>query len=178
MSQEQKGDDAQKFNVRLEKASDVPAIRSVVLDAFDQPGEADLVDRLRDRDQVQLSLVAEQASDGQLLGHVMVSPVSIDGIEGRFGGVAPVSVKKDSQKRGIGSALMRAAIEQSRGLGLSALVLLGDPAYYRRFGFVSSHLANEYGADDAFMHFELASGTLDGAKGAMVRYASAFAEMT
>jgi len=80
-----------------------------------------------------LSLVAEL--DGRVVGHVAVSPVTIsDGSAGWFG-LGPISVAPALQRQGIGSALMREAIGRLRALGASGCFLVGNPAYYERFGF-------------------------------------------
>jgi len=87
---------------------------------------------LRDSGDLSLSLVTE---DDGLIGHVAFSPVSItDGSEGWFG-LGPLAVLPDRQGEGIGAALVRQSLMQLQALGASGCVVLGDPAYYRRFGF-------------------------------------------
>ena len=124
--------------VRREALSDVVAIRAVTIAAFlDAPHAAHteqfIVDALRDAGALSISLVAEQA--GEVVGHVAVSPVSLSDGSMDWYGLGPISVKPELQRRGIGSLLMRAVLEQLRERGAGGCVLVGDPAYYSRFGF-------------------------------------------
>lgn len=126
--------------IRPEMAGDAPAIRAVTAAAFrDAPHssgtEAAIVDALRDTGALTLSLVAER--QGRIAGHVAFSPVTINRQAGRWFGLGPVSVEPAEQRRGIGKALIRDGLERLRDAGAEGCVVLGDPAYYRRFGFVS-----------------------------------------
>lgn len=96
-------------------------------------GEVQIVDGLRAAGDLALSLVAE---DGErIIGHVAVSPVTIsDGSEGWYG-LGPISVLPSHQREGVGLRLMQRAIADMRMKGARGLVLLGEPAYYKRFGF-------------------------------------------
>jgi len=95
--------------------------------------EQHIVNALRGAGKLAVSLVAE--ADGAVIGHVAISPVSIsDGTSGWFG-LGPISVLPQHQRRGIGSQLMREALRLLRGRGAAGCVVLGDPAYYSRFGF-------------------------------------------
>ncbi len=124
--------------IRDERPEDEAAIRALIRAAFAKArhaagNEQDIVEALRSAGQLSVSLVAEV--DGQIVGHVAVSPVGIeDGSKGWFG-LGPIAVEPSLQGRGIGSALMGSSIERLRALGASGCVLLGDPNYYRRFGF-------------------------------------------
>ena len=102
--------------------------------AFGWLEEADLVHRLRAAGALAHSLVAEQ--DGALLGHVALSPVSVQGafMPGVLG-LAPLAVHPDHQRQGTGSALVEAAIAAAKADGAKLIVVLGEPDYYRRFGF-------------------------------------------
>jgi putative acetyltransferase len=116
--------------IRDERPEDGTAIRAVVEAAFGQPLEADLVDRLReDRDSV-ISLVADDG--GVLVGHVMFSRMNAPF---RALGMAPVSVAPQRQRSGIGGRLIREGLDRARRNGWQAVIVLGDPDYYRRFGF-------------------------------------------
>lgn len=130
------------MTIRDETATDVSAIARVEWAAFEHdphrplgtaPTEHLIVDALRTAAALTVSLVAED--DGETVGHIACSPVRIDGRVGRWYGVGPVAVRPDRQRHGIGSALVVAAIERLRGLGAGGAVLLGDPAFYQRFGF-------------------------------------------
>lgn len=124
--------------VREESPADVAAIHAVTVAAFLNAPHTDhreqfIVGALRKAGVLSVSLVAEQA--GRVVGHVAVSPVSIsDGSSGWYG-LGPISVVPELQGRGIGSLLMEAALRLLREKGAAGCVLLGDPAYYARFGF-------------------------------------------
>ena len=161
--------------IRSEADEDHRTIFDVVGSAFGDPTEAKLVELIRSRNEAIISLVAE--IDGSIVGHVLVSPIEIvPKFNGRLGGVAPLSVLPSFQKQGIGTLLMKAMMSQSPSMGLNALFLLGDPAYYSRFGFITSHLQNEYGETEAFMHLEIQKGCLGDTIG-LAKYVSAFSEV-
>lgn len=104
--------------------------------AFGRPNEAQLVERIRASDHYvrELSLVAEQ--DGAIVGHVMFSHVVLEGDEERpVLALAPVSVAPAHQRQGIGSALVRMGLEKADARREPLVTVLGDPAYYARFGF-------------------------------------------
>lgn len=92
-----------------------------------------IVDALRKAGALAISLVAEQK--GEVLGHVALSPVSVsDGSAGWYG-LGPISVKPELQRQGIGTLLMQTALRLLQERGAAGCVLVGDPAYYSRFGF-------------------------------------------
>eukprot|EP00656_Telonema_subtile_P055461 TRINITY_DN858_c0_g1_i1.p1 TRINITY_DN858_c0_g1~~TRINITY_DN858_c0_g1_i1.p1 ORF type:complete len:172 (+),score=29.06 TRINITY_DN858_c0_g1_i1:42-557(+) len=164
--------------VRAANPADAAQIQSVVQGAFKlqgETGEAALVTALSaDEDPRLINLVAVL---GELIvGHVMASATSLDPEASpslSVLGVAPVSVALEYQGQGIGSALMRALILRAREAGADSMVVLGSPEYYGRFGFVASHLGNEYGAGPAFQHIELMEGCLAGVVGTC-KYHEAF----
>ena len=91
-------------------------------------------------------------------------------------GLGPVGVLPAFQGMGIGSRLIRQGLEDCQSVGYDAVVVLGHPNYYPRFGFrpaSSFHLDNEYNADEAFMVMELKPGALTGVSG-LVKYALEF----
>ena len=138
--------------VRAAVAADATAIRSVLLAAFPTPLEADLVEALvRDGD-VTASLVAEDA--GALVGHILTSRMAVEADERRLRGVglAPLAVLPERQREGIGGGLVRAAIESARADGEDIVFLVGDPEYYRRFGF-SAEAAAPFASPFAGPHF-------------------------
>lgn len=116
--------------IRDEQPGDAHAIRAVVEAAFSQPLEADLVDRLRGDGDVAISLVA--TDDSGVVGHILLSKMTAPF---RALGLAPVSVRPDRQGTGIGSQLIRAGLERAKEGGWQAVFVLGEPAYYTRFGF-------------------------------------------
>ncbi len=163
--------------VRLEGVADHRAVRRIHEDAFGQPSEASLVDALRGAAQPALSLVA--LVDDAIAGHVFLSGVHIDKqkAERKFAGLAPIGVAPALQKRDIGGALMREAIARAPSFGWSAIFLLGDPAYYSRFGFTFAgplglHYESE-ACDSGFQVLELQDGALENC-GGLVHYHAAF----
>lgn len=124
--------------LRAEGPNDIAAIHELTASAFlhaahTQHTEQFIVDALRRAGALSVSLVAEE--QGELVGHVAVSPVVIsDGTLDWFG-LGPISVSPGHQRRGIGAQLMNAALAALRNAGAAGCVLLGDPAYYSRFGF-------------------------------------------
>jgi putative acetyltransferase len=163
--------------IRPERPEDARAVWTVHEAAFGQADEARLVARLRQEARPCVSLVAECAA--QVIGHVFFSPVAIEGA--RAGGLAPVGVLPAEQGRGAGGALVRAGLEASRALGWELVFVLGDPAYYGRFGFA---LAAPHGLhyeshdfDRAFQVQELTAGALARCRG-WVHYLPAFSELT
>jgi len=145
--------------------------------AFGRPDEARLVARLRQEARPLVSLVAEAGA--RVIGHVTFSPVTLEdgGASPLAGGLGPVGVLPEAQGEGAGSALIRAGLAACRALGWRLLFVLGDPAYYARFGFVLAaphglHYAS-HDFDAAFQVQALVPGALAGARG-WVRYHAAF----
>lgn len=103
---------------------------------FSDGDEARVVDALREAGALTVSLVAI-SGDGELVGHVAFSPVRIDGQSRGWYGLGPVSVAPRMQRKGVGSALIISGLDRLRALMAAGCVLLGNPGYYRRFGFLS-----------------------------------------
>lgn len=167
------------MQIRPEQPADRPAIHALNASAFDTAAEADLVDALRERAHPIVSLVADD--DGEVVGHILFSPVSLSGFPGaRIMGLAPMAVTPDKQRSGIGSALVRAGLEQCRRLGFGAVVVLGHPDYYPRFGFRPASefdIECEYDVPEGvFMALELEPGYLRSRSG-MIQYHDAFADV-
>lgn len=166
-----------ELTLREEGAGDAAAIGRVLEAAFGGPLEVELVEDLRASKELKLSLVAERA--GTLVGHVALSAVTTPDCETsvRGLGLAPLAVAPGEQRRGVGAALVRRALELARADGAAFVVLLGDPAYYERFGFApasSSGLRCVYDAPpEAFQVLELSPGALRGLHG-RVLYAPPF----
>lgn len=165
--------------IRAEKAGDRDAVYAVNVSAFETPSEAKLVDTLREQAQPVVSLVAED--NGEVIGHIMFSPVSLSGYPNlKVMGLAPMAVAPRQQRRGIGSTLVRAGLDQCRQLGFAAVVVLGHPEYYSRFGFST---ASQFGIDceyevpdEVFMALELEPDALSGKTG-RVKYHAAFSNI-
>lgn len=163
--------------IRPEEPADIPAIRRVNELAFGQPGEANLVDSLRHAGALTLSLVAVDGAE--IVGHIAFSPVTIaaDGTTTVALGLAPMAVLPARQKSGIGSRLITDALALCGKTEYGLAVVLGDPAYYQRFGFVTSKphgIAWEHEVPaEVFMVRELRDGALDGVSGT-VKYRPEF----
>ncbi len=167
-----------EIRIREERPSDIPAIRDLNQRAFDGNEEATIVDALRSTGAASASLVA--VKDDRVVGHILFSPVSIETPSVTAGaiGLAPLAVLPEFQGKGIGSLLVREGLEKLRRAGHAAVVLVGHPAYYPRFGFVP---ARQYGlrcefdcSAEAFMALELHPGSLSGLDGGVVRYRREF----
>jgi putative acetyltransferase len=128
--------------IRLEAADDQEGIRAVELAAFPGPEEAGIVDRVRlEAPAGWQSLVAVDA-DGRIVGHLLMTPCPVLADEGSVAGevlsLGPMAVEPGVQRQGIGSALMGAAMSLAVARAVPAVVLLGHPSYYPRFGFTSA----------------------------------------
>lgn len=166
--------------IREEQPEDVAAIRAVNEEAFGQPAEARLVDKLRRACDGLLSLVA--VDGGAVVGHILFSPVTIDAHPSLAGGMglAPMAVLPACQRRGIGSSLVRAGLARLRSRSCPFVIVLGHPAYYPRFGFEP---ASRYGLrsqwdgvpDEAFMVLVFDEPALENVSG-VARYRTEFDE--
>jgi predicted N-acetyltransferase YhbS len=126
------------MKIRFEEATDAGSIRTVIREAFAQAihrigTEPLIVDKLRESGALTVSLVAVEGA--RIIGHVAVSPVVAPKASGTWFGLGPVSVHPSCQGQGVGSALINEALEHLRLSGASGCVVLGEPEYYRRFGF-------------------------------------------
>lgn len=165
------------MRVRPERAADRERIFALQAAAFGRPDEAELVEALRASAQPRLSLVAEV--EGEPVGHVCFSPAAIEGPPSgpACAALAPVGVLPQHRRRGVASALIRAGLARGSGLGWQAVFLVGDPAFYARFGFALAaphglHYAGE-AFDPVFQVLELRPGALRGCRG-RVRFHEAF----
>jgi putative acetyltransferase len=162
--------------VRQEHPGDESGVRRVNELAFGRDAEARLVDALREVPGA-FSLVA--VTDGHIAGHIMFSPIQVEGSPDASGlALAPMAVLPDVQRQGIGSELVRAGLAECRARGIGFVVVLGHPEFYPRFGFVTAAgrgLSCEYPvAPEVFMVFELRPSALEGV-GGLVKYDRAFA---
>ena len=127
-----------RMEIRTERPGEEQAISALITKAFElaehrDGTEAQIVERLRDAGALAISLVAEEG--GELVGQVAFSPVTIDGADRGWFGLGPVAVRPDRQRNGTGSRMIREGLELPRQQGAAGCVLVGDPAYYGRFGF-------------------------------------------
>jgi putative acetyltransferase len=166
------------FTIRPAQPGDASGIDAVHRQAFPTDAEARLVALLIGRGKDRVSLVAEVQS--QVVGHLLFSPATIvrgerPEIEGL--GLAPLAVVPPWQRRGVGSALMKAGMEACRRLVVPFVVLVGHPEYYPRFGFVPAGnygLTCDFGSGDSFQIAVLIDGAIEAGD---VRYASEFYEL-
>lgn len=124
--------------IRSETASDIPAITLVTIAAFknvevSNQTEQFIIEALRAAKVLTLSLVAE--IDGQVVGHIAFSPVTISDGSRDWYGIGPLSVLPEYQRQGIGTALMQHGLSALRERGAQGCCLVGYPSYYKRFGF-------------------------------------------
>jgi putative acetyltransferase len=158
--------------IREEGPSDRAAVHEVVRAAFGRTNEAMLVDRLRADGDSTVSLIA--VDDASVIGHVMLSRMKAPF---QALGLAPVSVRPDRQRSGVGSSLVLEALTRARQGRFEAVFVLGDPAFYGRFGFHSepaSGFTSPY-AGPHFMVLPLKSGL--STRTGTIDYASAFATL-
>ncbi|KAG0034841.1 hypothetical protein BGZ82_005586 [Podila clonocystis] len=162
------------ITIRNEQQADIDIITHLTEVAFKTQAHSStteqfIVNALRRADQLTISLVAVVGD--AIVGHVAISPVTISSGATGWYGLGPISVSPEHQGRGIGSKLVKASLAELRHLGGLGCVLLGNPAYYGRFGFktepnlVLSGVPPEYFQTLSFGR-QLPSGT--------VRYHEAF----
>ena len=157
------------LTIRQETPKDIDSIRYVNEQAFGQKEEAEIIDKLRKRDVVTLSLVAVQAD--QIVGHILFSPVTVESENSSFEAItlAPMAVLPEYQRQGIGSQLVQVGLKECYQLGHEVVVVVGHPDYYPRFGFVPAKTKGidcEFEVtDEAWMVLELREGALAGRKG-------------
>lgn len=146
---------------RVETAADREAVRAVVVAAFPTPAEADLVDALRDDPAwiAGLSLVAT-TPEGEVVGHALLTRCHIGDTPALC--LAPCSVLPARQGSGVGTAVIRAALDAAREEGEAFVVVLGHASYYPRFGFGRASAAGirfpGHVPDDAFLALTLDDG--------------------
>lgn len=159
--------------IRSELPGDVDAIRAVTTAAFagtpyGSGSEAAIVDALRQSGALTVSLVAV---DCGVVGHVAFSPVRIDGVPGNWYGLGPVSVQPERQRKGIGERLIRDGLARLMQSGAGGCVVLGDPSYYRRFGFVTDPGLHYRGAPQRYFQRLVIGGAVPSGE---VTYDAAF----
>lgn len=162
--------------IRPEKPDDVAAIGEIVAAAFGQRLEAELVARLRSDGDLVLSLVAE--ADGVVAGHVAFSRLWIEreGVRAPGISLAPVAVLPAQQREGIGRALIGAGHLRLKVLGETIVFVLGDPDYYKRFGF-SREIAKAFDCVYQGDYLQALRLSPDAPAAGQVVYAPAFAAL-
>lgn len=169
------------LHIRPAHDGDRAALGDIHRTAFGQPLEAQLVEALLNGRYNRISLVAEV--EGQIVGHVLLTELRLDSpplppssLAVRALALAPLAVSPTHQRQGVGSALVRAALDEARERGWRLVFVLGEPEYYGRFGFTSDRAAQfqcVY-ACAAFMAIALHA---DAAPNGTLEYAPPFAEL-
>jgi putative acetyltransferase len=167
------------MEIRPEREQDQAAVYRLNSSAFATGAEARLVEALRERAYPVVSLVA--IVDNQVTGHILFSPVQYsENTDVLIMGLAPMAVAGAARNQGIGSALIASGIEACARLGAGAIVVLGHPGYYPRFGFTpasSYGIGCEYDVpDEAFMAIELTPQFLASRPGT-IKYHECFANL-
>lgn len=160
--------------IRDETEQDVDQIHALTMIAFapmdfstgTEPG---ILRGLRADGDLTISLVAED--DGTIIGHVAISPLTIDGASGWFG-LGPISVAPDRQRQGIGSTLVRHCLDRLRQQGATGCALIGNPEVYRGMGFESDGNLTYGDAPKEIVQRVVFTGTPPSGE---LRYAPAFA---
>jgi putative acetyltransferase len=163
-------------SIRHEKAGDEADVRQINEEAFGSSLEAGIVESLREKPGA-ISLVATVA--GRVTGHILFTPVTLErpsrGL--KLAALGPMAVRPDLQRQGIGTQLVHAGLRECSRTGYTAVVLVGHPDFYPRFGFspaAARGLRCEFQVpDDVFMVLELKAGALAGVSG-LVRYPPEF----
>ncbi len=166
--------------LRMEQRDDASAISALLTEAFPDGPEARLVERLRREARPYLGWIAERG--GQVVGHILFTPVRCESDpEARLFGLGPMAVAPAFQGRGIGTRLGHAGLAAAGDTGARAVVVLGHPDYYPRFGFRPASTAGLRCAwdvpDEAFMIRPLNGDGLEGLSG-MIEYHPAFSEVS
>jgi putative acetyltransferase len=159
--------------IRPERGRDAPVVRALLEAAFGGTAEADLVERLRADHDLLLALVAEQ---DHVVGYIAFSRLVVEGT-GRGDpaiALAPLAVAPAVQRCGIGTALMRTGLDMFTKAGEALVFVLGDPAYYCRFGFAP---AEGFASPYAGPHFMARALAPDAPTAGVVRYPRAFADL-
>lgn len=158
--------------IRLARADDHPHIRAVLDAAFGRGHEGDIVEHLRQDGDVLFELIEE--TDGEVIGHIVFSRLWADSAN-LYAALAPLAVRPDLQRTGAGQRLTRAGLEMAKEFGAHAVIVLGHPAYYPRFGFsqaAAEKIASPYSGLPAFMALEVEPGAL--AQPITIAYPDAF----
>jgi putative acetyltransferase len=169
-----------KLKIRQENKGDIKEVFEINSLAFGRENEAKLVNLLRNSDTFvpELSLIA--TIDGKIVGYILFTRIKIvDNNHNEFDSLAlaPLAVKPDNQKKGIGGQLIRAGLDKAKELNFKSVVVLGHQNYYPKFGFVQTskwNIKSPFNSPtETFMGLELIEGGLNGVSGT-VKYPKEF----
>lgn len=176
-SPSQRGGDGM-IRIRPELPQDAAAVRQVLVSAFPSSAEADLVERLRTGGKIEVSLVAELG--GGIIGQIAFSRVCFSPpLDMLAFGLGPLAVIPGHERHAVGRRLVQNGLAACHARDACMVVVLGDPKYYRRFGFESASrhgLRNEFGVEESFMVFML-DARAHPPPATLVRYAAEFNEL-
>lgn len=162
--------------IRVEIGIDAPGIDALLRRAFNGSREAELVQSLREDGLITLGLVATD-DEGQIVGYVAFSSVSVEGEELQWVGLAPLAVDEAWRDQGIGRQLVYDGLDSLNEFGYAAVVALGEPALYGKLGFTPAARYDLHcrwpGTEAAFQIHPLADDALNGVHG-LVEYSDHF----
>lgn len=157
--------------IRVEIPVDAPGIDALLRQSFESNDEADLVQQLREDGLLTLGIVATD-DEGGVVGYAAFSPVEVSGEDRQWVALAPLAVEESLRRQGLAEKLVYEGLDSLNEFGYAAVVVLGDPAYYQRFGFVPAarhQLSCRWpGTEEAFQVYALAEDALNDADGEVV----------
>lgn len=158
--------------IRVEIPIDAPGIDALLRRSFGSEGEARLIHDLREDGMLTLGVVATD-DEGQVIGYAAFSPVTIDGEDRQWVGMAPVAVDEHYRGQGIARQIVYEGLDSLNEFGYAAVVTLGEPELYARLGFEKAAHHNLHcrwpDTENAFQVHRLADDAFDGVTG-LVEY--------
>ncbi|MCC3704921.1 N-acetyltransferase [Rouxiella badensis] len=158
--------------IRVEIPVDAAGIDNLLRKAFGRDDEADLVQRLREDGLLTLGVVATD-DEGGVVGYAAFTPVDVQGEDRQWVGLGPLAVEESLRRQGLGEKLVYEGLDSLNEFGYAAVVVLGAPEYYGRFGFKPAAQFNLHcrwpDSAEAFQLYVLADNALEGANG-LVEY--------
>ncbi|PVZ89037.1 GNAT family N-acetyltransferase [Serratia sp. S1B] len=162
--------------VRVEIPVDAAGIDALLRTVFGRDDEADLVQQLREDGLLTLGVVATDEQGG-VVGYAAFSPVDVAGEDRLWVALAPLAVAEDQRRQGLGEKLVYEGLDALNEFSYAAVVVLGDPAYYGRFGFKTAAQYDLHcrwpGTEAAFQVYPLAEDAMHEANG-LVAYSPPF----
>lgn len=162
--------------IRVEIPVDAAGIDALLRHAFGRDDEADLVQQLREDGLLTLGIVATD-EEGGVVGYAAFSPVDVAGEDRQWVGLAPLAVEESLRRQGLAEKLVYEGLDALNEFGYAAVVVLGEPAYYGRFGFKTAAQFDLNcrwpGTEAAFQVYPLAEDALSGVNG-LVEYSAPF----